>query len=178
MSNRELDDVVRAYRVADGSGEAVVDSDRVRMWMRAQDLEVLAALYALLSDPVNAARIKPPLERSKIFEFACDYLFRCIKEDPVSSDWASSRYLAAYDLQRLFKTLWQERDISWSEILRIERGLRQLYELGDSGVRDAVIRDVLEHLFEQAPIRAFFDPWKTSPILAGAIEAAEEWVDE
>src|SRR5919204_570265 len=76
-----------------------VSQAKLDRWINADDIHVLGATYALISNPNHAARVIPPLQLNEVSAFLQRYFSRCLREDP-KSEWADSRYTAGWDIVR------------------------------------------------------------------------------
>jgi hypothetical protein len=165
--NLSLDAVVAEF---DKSTEIPVE--RVREWMRNESIDVLGAVYGLITDERrHYLRIKPNLSREDYFTFIMRYLERCIRENP-ESKWANSRYAAGWDFVNWFKHYWNDSESPRSIPADLRDGLGKLLKEGDEAVRISIITAILEHLFEDNDIKKYFKEWLADPVLRSAYEEA------
>jgi hypothetical protein len=178
LTNRRLiDRIVGAFREAASSSGRKVPKNAVLAWMQATDPQVQGCVFSMISNQENISHIAPPLQFDEVFPFAIAYLEQCIQED-YDLEWVESRYLAGHALVGLITNLWNDRPNSHSQLTEVKERLTSLYKQGDSGVRDAVLNGVLEHLFEVDGLTTFFKDWKDDPTLAVAYEGALGWKKE
>jgi hypothetical protein len=154
--------------------ETPIPSDTIRLWMKSPSLDVQAVVYDFVMDPENAMRITPPLTFNDYRYFVPNYLFRCLAEDPVS-EWAATRFQAGNELLNWFGIIWDDLSIEKEALHEAETLLRTLCLDHGPEVRRVVIQEVLEHLFENRSVRAFFAQWKEDPVLHDVYEEADEW---
>jgi len=176
-SRRLVDSIVVAFREAAESSFRTVPKEAVLECMQATDSQVQGCVFSMISNPANVSHIAPELQLEEVFPFALAYLERCIQEDH-DLEWVESRYLAGHALVGLITSLWNDRLNSHSQLTKAKERLASLYKRGDSGIRDAVLNGVLEHLFEVDGLTAFFKDWKDDPTLAVAYERALAWKRE
>jgi len=81
-----------------------VSREMVRQWMRQSSLEVLGAVYELVTYSPHWERIEPPLEERDLLDFLITFYKRCLLEDP-KGEWALSRYEAAAAIASRFRAL-------------------------------------------------------------------------
>lgn len=147
---------------------------RFREWMQRPEIEVQAAIYDLLTSPERVEKLVPDLTFEDYVAFNPKFFSRCIIEDP-SADPALSRWEAAMEFLGWFSHLWDSPSVDRSVLSEAKDQLGRLYLEGNPEVRQAVIQGTLEHLFENASVRAFFFDWLKDPTLQKAYEEAAEW---
>jgi hypothetical protein len=146
---------------------------RLMELMGSDDPEVLGIVYSFINSE-RAKMVGPPLIFGDYHLFTLRYYERCLREDP-DGDWSDSRYSAGWDLVNWFAILWRDNDIPKRSLNEIKDMLARLYTEGDDELRTCIVTATLEHLFEQEPIRKFFDDWKSDPVLALAYSEAIQW---
>ena len=99
MAGTLLSEVTSELEKLKEQSDRTVSRAKLERWINADDIHVLGATYALISDPNHVARITPPLQLSEVSAFLQRYFVRCLREDP-KSDWADSRYTAGWDIVR------------------------------------------------------------------------------
>jgi hypothetical protein len=152
---------------------AVVKS-RLLELMGTDDLEALGAIYAFLNSE-SSKMVEPPLAFPEYHAFFLHYYEMCLIENP-QGHWSDTRYSAGWDLVNWFAALWRDRSVPRQALGDIKSMLARLYQRGDLELRTCIVTAMLEHLFEQVPIRKFFDDWKDNPTLASAHRQAMQWV--
>jgi hypothetical protein len=167
---RLIEDVETTGKPASGS----ISREAMLSWMKSEDLEALGATHALLARPEVRDAISPNLEFKDYFWFTSDYLFRCL-EDNKRGEWTSSRYEAGWELCRWFIDLWHQPNVDRALLTRLKERLAELYSRGDAQLQKAVVNAVLEHLFEDREIAAFFQDWSHADPHATAYEEARSW---
>jgi len=143
--------------------------DTVLRWSATRDIDELGALCRLIQTP--NVTIEPPLSFADFTAIQLPYLRRCLNENP-SSEWAESRYQAAWAFRHWFAWLWRGRVVSVHELTALKDWLRRVYEAGDEATRECIANATLEPLFEDVAIAYFFDDWRSSPVAADAYESA------
>jgi hypothetical protein len=155
----------------DQSNAPEISQEKVRAWMASTDLETMGALYALLSEAGQCARITPALDSFEVAAFLRNYFERCITEDP-ESEWSDSRYSAGWDLARWLKHWAESTDSDIQDLTEWTRWLGDLYKRGDAAVRLAIETAVLEHVLDDQAVANFFSEWTADAILAEAYRRA------
>jgi hypothetical protein len=150
-----------------------IGAEDVRQWLESNDIEVLGAAFRLLHNPEQYTRVSPPLTFNDYRNFHIKYFARCLREDP-KGDWCESRYLAGHSLVRWFKGLWSDQDIPREALAELKALLGQLAKEPDEGLRNCILTAVLEHLFEDEDILAFFSEWKEDRGLRSIYDEARE----
>lgn len=156
------------------SHDTTIPSDTLRLWMKSPSLDVQGVVYDFVMDPKSATRITPSLTFEDYRYFVPNYLFRCITENP-QSEWAANRFEAGNDLLSWYGSIWDDLSVEEGALHEAKPLLRTLCLDYGAEVRRVAIQQVLEHLFENASVRAFFDEWKEDPRLREAYEEACEW---
>jgi hypothetical protein len=152
----------------------LIPGDKLRQWITSGDLEVLGYVHSLLDD--QRFRSEPPLTLEEYLEFLKRYTERCFVENP-ESQWASSRYMAGYDLVGAFAAMWRDPAVPRSVFGDIKSWLAEIYRKSSDEVRTCIEQSTLEHLFENPEVRALFADWKLDPVLCTAHKAATEWAE-
>jgi hypothetical protein len=149
--------------------EEPVARDDVRRWMESQDLEILAAVYALVE------KGRTELDPAEKTAFMRRYLLRCIDEDPSPNEHLHGGYEAAWELAGLLKQ-WRTLGSASKEILRRSAAdLTTLYRRTDETTRNRILCGVLEHAFEEPELRSYFSSWQRDPDLREAYKLALDW---
>ncbi len=144
----------------------------INKWIESDDIEILGLLFYILDQRNNLIESFPSME--KTIKFYIYYFRRCLIEDP-QSDWADNRYIAAYDLMRLYKALRKDICVPLNFLKDIRVMIRDVYKIGNKDVKESVINGVLEHLFEDKDIQLEFDEWRNDSELSKAYYEALEW---
>lgn len=150
-----------------------VPADRVRAWMKSDDLEVQAGIVIIISEYQD--RIDPPIEGETIFRFCLNYYKRCFLENPPDGEFTANRTVEGYALHNWFKILWGNKESNSRLLDEIKRMVADVYVSGDAGSRYAIETAFLEHLFEDREIEAYFSDWKCNVALKDAYDRAREW---
>ncbi len=160
-----LDEVEKAAigREDDGAAREIrlVDLER---WMESSDIEVLGAVYSIISEVRTFSKVSPPPDAAKCDRFALSYIERCIRHDP-HGEWASTRYEAAYDATSWFEALWAETAGTSAVLSDLRETLARLTMECDAAVQDCIVTGVLEHLFQNRKIQKFFAGWAEREVL-------------
>lgn len=172
-----IDAIRAAFGGDDPSKARVIAKSEVLKWMSEPDLEVRGALYSKLSNALCAKHIQPPLQFDDYFGFVVPYLEQCIEQNP-DGQWTDSRYLAGHQLVAWINKFWSDSSVPRSRLAEIRERLAKLYRRGDADVRDGVINGVLEHLFENRQVAAFFQEWERDPDLSKAYKDARLWSEK
>ena len=141
------------------------------------DINVLGAVYRFIMDSEKHRCVEPPLLYADYQRFLLSYYERCFREDP-ESVWADSRYTAGWDLVNWFSHIWHDTNIPCSGVVELKELLARLYREGDEKLRTCIVTATLEHLFEQKPIRRYFQDWRDDPSLGIAYQQAMEWAKD
>ena len=136
------------------------------------NIEVLGFVDALIHD--KHFRIEPPISQRQYIDFIKLYFQRCLREDP-QGEWASSRHIAGGEMVNVFGALWRDKEVPRELLAELRDWLGILYKNGDATIRLCLVNATLEHLFEQEPIRKFFENWKSDPVLSVAHRESSEW---
>jgi len=146
----------------------------VEEWMQAEDIEVLGAVFAFITEKRCFDRITPPLSLHSCLSFVMKFCGRCIIEDP-KGEWSCTRYLAGAELVNWLVYVWSNKNVPTHELHRVKEWLANLYKAGDKDVKICIVQSILEHLFEHEEIREFFRDWLSDPQLRPAYDEAREW---
>lgn len=134
-----------------------IDRSEVYKWMRSNDLEVLGAVYELITEKQFYLRIHPHLEYLDYKVFLANYFKRCILENPShDSDWADTRYTASWAFANWFKHFWNANDIERSEMFFWKKWLIDLYNKNNSEIKDCIDTAILEPICKKKDIKNFF----------------------
>jgi len=167
------DEIAGAF--APGADETI-PAEKVRGWMRSEDLEALGAIAAALWRDEDVARIRPALDWDEVFRFLLQYYARCFRENlPLDGRRAHSRYQAGWAVASWFAALWDDASIPRQRLLQMKNWLAALYREGDDGLRLCIETATLEHLFERAAIAVWFEDWLSDPLLGPAHVRALDW---
>jgi hypothetical protein len=169
--------IVQLLEVDNTNCSVALPLSQLIAWMQSSDIETLGVVHALLGQASVQKCITPTLEFPDYFNFCSRYLVRCMKENP-RGEWASSRYEAGWEFCRWFVSLWNDNTVPKTFLAKLKSDLECLYYEGDSELRTALENAVLEHLFEDGGIRAFFGNWQHDVRLADAYRNAKLWVDK
>ena len=131
-----------------------IPSDSIRLWMKSPSLDVQSVVYDFVMEPNNAAKMAPPTTFGDYRYFVPNYLFRCITENP-QSEWAANRFEAGNDLLSWYGSIWDDLSVEEGAFHEAKALLRTLCLDHGAEVRRVAIQEVLEHLFENASVRAF-----------------------
>jgi len=151
--------------------------EKLREWMRSEDMEVLGCVYHTIGDRRYDSRIEPALSADERDLFLKRYFTRCFREDP-KGQWCNSRYSAGWDLVGWLTALWKESKAdpkSQSFLAGWKEWLRTLYLEGDEPLRECLTNATLEHLFETGGIAKYFSDWKDEVPLSEAYVRAMDW---
>ena len=156
--------------------EKTVSHEFVAACMRADDIEVLGALYGFVGESRYAKRISPPLQRTELLDFLKLFFGRCLREDPRPVDFLAqrslTRYAAGWDLVRWYVTLWKAEAVNVYVLEDLKAWIADLYLDGGEELRQCLIHTTLEPLFASPTIRHFFADWREHPTLSAAYAAA------
>jgi hypothetical protein len=160
-----LREIVAELESPAGAMGSVISEKKVRQWMATTDLEAMGALYALLSEPAQVARIRPPIDKLDVSAFLRHYFERCITENP-ESEWADSRYSAGWDIAGLLKHWTKAKDLDSNELAEWARWLGELYKKGDDAIQLSIETATLEHVLDEPEVAELFADWLSDPTLA------------
>ena len=153
------------------ASEETVARDRVRSWMASDDLETLAATYALLDEA--GRRIEPELSPEETTDMMRRYLLRCIEVNPPAGEYVHGGFEAAWALAACLKH-WRVR--AEPAVRPTADALRSLYMRTDQTTRNRILCGVLEHALEDPALRPYFaTTWQRSRELREAHQLALEW---
>lgn len=148
--------------------------DLVEEWMKSDDLEVLGAVCALVTDESSRYRISPSLATERLTDFLLCYYSLCFEEDP-KGVWAMSRFEAARHIVGWFRGHPQGSAATNLFPMKLKNWLATSYRNGDESIRSAIVDGALEHILEEARWREFFIDWCTNPELKTAYDSAVSW---
>lgn len=174
MNKISLNDIFSIFGYNSPAESKVLNRKEVENLFDTEDLECLGAVFAFLSKKETIERISPPISRDFYVENAFNYYGRCIVENP-QGEWADSNYSAAYAASGLFRQLWSESEALKEKPELFKIWIQELYRVGDEKVRKCIVNGILEHLFEDSKIKAFFEDWKNDEILISAYLDAALW---
>lgn len=172
----DLKKIVQSLEEDNENFAVKIPRDQLIAWTLSPDIEILGVVHALLDQASAQKCITPALEFSDYFCFFSRYLIRCMKENP-QGEWPSNRYEAGWEYCRWFVTLWNDNTVDRGFLFNLKVDLANLYRIGDADLRTALENAVLEHLFEDDNIAAFFADWQRDEDLVGAYCAAKLWVE-
>jgi hypothetical protein len=164
--NHDVKEVLQEIENARSGGQRI-SSDRVSIWMNSSSLELNALAFAVLFDQPDLVETPSPLE---VKDFFRRHLLQAMKENRPTAN-IPSRYLAADALRSWFQRLWAN-DRADPTLIHLREDFAALVQCSDTGLRDAVLTGILEHLFVSDDIRRFFSPWSITPGLAEPYEEA------
>lgn len=142
-------------------------------WMKSSEIDLQAAIVTLLSE--RGDLVQPPSHDPVVFDSCLGYFKRCLLENPPEGEFTNNRTVEGYTLQRWFRQLWQDRNANSKLIGEMKRMITEVHKSGDEGAKYAVETAILEHLFEDPSIQAYFSDWQSDPELAAAYGRAQEW---
>lgn len=175
-SEQKLNNLIAELGVAEENPrDRLISKDRVVELMGDSSIEVLGAVYELVTNKKRSKAIAPPLLFEDYYRFMTHYYERCFREDPKGT-WCNSRYSAGWDLVNWFVTIWNNQEIPRTAVDGLKAWLAYLYKEGDAELRTCLENAVLEHLFEHKDIRKYFSDWEKDPVLMGGVLNAMEWV--
>jgi len=173
--NDILKEILDSHGDPESPKNSKINHDTITKWMKEGDLNVLGALYSLLTKDGYAKRIVPALSFDEYFSFFMRYYNRCIIENPVSEDidsYLMSRYSAGTDLSLFIISIGNDDGVSRDYIYDIKNWLRELYINGNQEIRVCLINSVFEHIFQNKKIAKLFRDWNAHPILGSAYKDA------
>lgn len=141
-----------------------IHHEKVRIWMNLPDLNVQGLVFDLLFECPE--RLEGSIDEEETTAFFLRYLGQCLS-DPVVGKYAHGRHMAGHSLRAWFQRLWKRRPNTEHPLILIRDMLSRLCREGSEATRDAVTTSVLEHLFVNADVVAFFQSWKHDPRLNG-----------
>lgn len=147
----------------------IIEMDKVKVWMTSSDIEVLGAVYILITEKVYYKRIKPVLSLDDYTNFLIKYFEQCIIDNP-NGEWSDSRYTAGWDFVNWFKIWWNDPQIPRENIKLCKLWLKELYLSNNEDIRMAIETAILEHLFDDKEITKYFKDWADDPNLSEAYE--------
>ena len=162
-----------SYFAKDKTDSSAIPKSNVIQWIASDDPEVMGAAYQLLVDATLANRIAPTPSFDEIFEFFLRYYEFCLRRDP-QGEWVDNRFTAGCELVRVFVSYWN-KGIDEKYFVSMKSLLRRLYLEGSPGLRQTIVQAIIEHLFENEPIRRFFADWRDSSELRQAYDEGCEW---
>jgi len=148
-----------------------VSWEEVSSWARSGNADLMGAAFQAL---MSRTDIIDGVEGDR---FIVTYLIFIIEGRGGSAEiFQLPPYIAAHEIARVYKH-WHEHASPPDDNLKyIRNELSRLYASGDEKQRRRVVDGALEHIFEEASCRPDFEDWKDSPLLAGAIDEAMEWI--
>ena len=168
MTSRPIDGVKATLEIG-----FIVPLVKVLEWMKSDEIDLQAAIVTLLSE--HGDLVQPPLPGPVVFDFCLGYFKRCLLENPPEGEFTNNRTVEGYTLQRWFRQLWQDRNANSKLIGEMKRMITDVHKSGDEGAKYAVETAILEHLFEDPSVQAYFSDWQSDPELAAAYGRAQEW---
>lgn len=169
-----LDEIMSVMGDAENSSTTPILLEDVLRWMRSDDIEVLGAAYALISDKRHYMRIQPSPSLAHSYEFLMCYFERCLLENP-DGQWSNSRYEAGWDVVNWFADLWRDQTVPRKMLHKLKEWLARLYKEGDDALRACLVNATFEHLFEDHDIAKYFANWQKDPILGCAYRDGMLW---
>jgi hypothetical protein len=94
--------------------------------------------------------------------------------DP-QSDWAHSRYEAAWQLRLLLEEIWDKSSHSVELMTAYRDAIADLLLASNAHVAQAIVNGTLEHVFEDPELAAVFAAWVSNPGLAPYFHDALDW---
>lgn len=173
MAEVTLSDVVAARESLRDDAARTLPLPIVLEWMRSSALDVSGAVYATVSNPEYAERIRPAVPAAARDAFLMKYFERCLIENP-EGPWVDSRYGAAWDIASWIGSHWR-RHRDRRHVRAWKRWLSDLYRRVDEPIREAMVNGALEHLFEEPEIARQFADWDDEPLMQHAYRRALEW---
>lgn len=169
-----MNDLNEIESIFDSNSESI-NKIQINKWKQSADREVLGALVELLMDKKYYTRIIPKLVFEDYYPFLFDYYIKCMQND-FDGEWTHSSYIAAYELRGFIEGIWNDKQLSEQEkkYLRkeIKNRLGKLCLISERPFKDVLINGLLEHLFENNTIRAYFKAWEKKDILDDFFECA------
>jgi len=171
-----LDEIVSFLRQKeqDKNDNMFIPREKVNEWMQSDDIEVLGAVFFLLTDRRYYSYIKPFFSVEDYHCFVRRYYERCFLENP-DGEWSDSRYSAGWSLVSWFIGLWNDPKVPRWILDDIKKWLAQLYKNGHEELRICIETATLEHLLERRDMVKYFADWKSDPVLKMAYAKAMEW---
>lgn len=160
------DQIVALFETSDP-----IPEENILKWMQSDDLKILGALYELTNQAWS--RIQPKLPTSTTCRFILHYYRRCLLENPTSRDFLLNRHEAALEMANWMKYL--ATNSGTGEILtETENTLKELYMQGDKDLKDCILKEILEPIFEEKGLVDLFQEWRRNPQLKIAFDSASE----
>lgn len=160
--------------------QAVIEADTpipcrtIEQWMESDNIEVLGAVYDLLTIERASRRIEPSFQFEQFPAFLLRYMERCLRESP-ESEWAHNASVGGMELVAYYQHLWRQKEIRRQEFAKLKEWLARLYQEGNPELQTRVVQAVLEHLFEEPEIADYFEDWQRDPILKPAYRDAMQF---
>lgn len=175
MAQTLLSEIIRELNEEDAgsAGAGGIPREKLERWVSSDDIQVMGAVYSLLSNPRQVARIHPPLQLVEVGVFLQRYFERCIRDNP-ESEWADSRYSAGWDVTGLFTNWWNDSRVPREYLSAWKAWLMNLYLDGTAEMRECIETATLEHILEVQGTKAFFADWLKDPVLAAAYRRSAE----
>jgi hypothetical protein len=164
-----LEEIVAELERPAGATGPAISQHKIHEWMGTTDPDAMGALYALLTEPAQAARINPPIDIYEVSAFLRRYFGRCITENP-QSEWSDSRYSAGWDLARWLRHWAKSKDLDAAELEIWTRWLGELYKKGDDAIRLSIETATLEHVLDDSEVARIFRDWLKDPELAAGYQ--------
>jgi hypothetical protein len=155
------------------AGEEAIPRDEVRSWIASGDLLTWSAVYALTERAWS--RIHPEIATHEQVDFMRRYLLRCIEENPTPGQYLHGGYEAAWTLVGCMKHWKKMGGRAASSLRGIAADLEALFRRAEPATQNRIVCGVLEHLFEEPALRAYFAHWDRDCELRDAYQLAAEW---
>jgi hypothetical protein len=160
MTSKDLvAEIVNQFGLPNSPKDHIISQELVKKWMNSKDIDVLGVVSSYLLKKEYTKRIEPQLTFDDVHPFIMSYFERCLLENP-DGDWTDSSYEAAWSLANWFNYLWSEKENCRKEIEDFKLWLGNLYKNGDDRLQDCIVNGIVEHLFEEKKIKAFFKDWQ------------------
>lgn len=158
--HEELTVLLRAVQ-----NEAIIRPSVVRGWMASPCPAVRGAVFALLNEHPQQV---PSLAADERDAFRLNYLVerlgaggsdRAYETDP---GYVPGPYVAGHTLRAWFQQLWPRREEAAAEqtLDALRTALTRLAQAGDQTTVDAITTAVMEHLFADPDVAAYFGLWR------------------
>lgn len=144
----------------------------LREWISSDDIDTAGAALAYLTDAKYFTKIQPSVSRELFFVLMRTVVERAIVLDP-KSEWAPSRYEAAYSMTNWIKSEWA----SMSDVIRndIRQWIESLYRRSNPDIQQSLETGLLEHLFENKDIQTYFANWSLDPEWKDVFSRSTDW---
>lgn len=137
-----------------------LDRQRVRAWLRSDDIEVLGAANRLLFSKEHLARVTPSLEFDECFQFRKHYYTRCLTEltfDDYEGEWADVGFDLNHQIVDWFRDLYLDPSVPRHYLEELKSWLKQRILENAQGAHLATA--VADHLLEWKKTAKFFADW-------------------